>query len=344
MTPWRRNGRNAPPASASSRGRSASSWSAVASNAVVSRGGRPTGARTSRSATSVTTPRSCQPVEGAAEGGAVPNEIGHAGAPPGLAQAVDDLLLGPAARFGGDVREHRHPHLAEARGVDVLLHLHEAGLPQPENAGLRVASEPLGERREAQGAGPQLLQNRVLGVVAGLREADDRPAGPHPRGGQDEAVALARRRQVVLGHPRREVEQRRRDEGALVEHLHDLLERVAPVAVRGSGRDPDHAAPAEGHQHPHAALGHEKAGRHPVGEGRLEGHGQRDGDEAGVHGSHFTRSGRGGRSGRPGARRGLSPRGPGPDGPGGAGRPSCPPRRPSFPPGFAGGRRDGRSA
>ena len=125
----------------------------------------------------------------------------------------------------------------------------------------------------------------------GVDEADDRAARPHSRGRQDGPVALARRREVVLGHPGGEVEERRRDERALVEDLRDLLQRLARDFRRRAGHDPDHPPAAEGNEHAHAALRRRDAARHPVGEGRLEGHRQRDGDEGRVHGDHSTRRG-----------------------------------------------------
>ncbi len=294
-----------------------------------------------------------QPIDRPAQGRAVADELGHAGTPAGGAQPLQDLRLRAAPRLERHLGEDGDPPLAEAGRLDVLLHLHEARAAQARDARLRVPTQPLLEGRQPQRAALQLPQHGILRGLAGLDrrdEADERAAGPHAGGRQDGPVALARRREVVLGHPGGEVEERRRDERALVEHLRDLFQRLARDFRRRAGHDPDHPPAAEGNEHAHAALRRRDAARHPVGEGRLEGHRQRDGDEGRVHGDHSTRREGDAGSGRAAKKARARPaswairRDPGRAGPEGPGRSSCPPRRPSWPPGSAGGTPDGRSA
>ncbi len=220
---------------------------------------------------------------------AAADEVGHTRAATGGPQPLQDLRLGAAPRRDRRLGQHRDADLAEARSVDRLLDLHEACAAEPENGPLRVPPEPLSERGQAQWAVLQVPEDGVGSTLARLHEAHDRAARPHARGRKDQPVALARRGEVVIGHPGGEVEQRRLDERALVEHLGDLLERSVPGLRPRSDDDPDHPPAAERDLDPHAELGHGQARGHAVGEGRLERHRQRDGDEACIHGCHSNR-------------------------------------------------------
>ncbi len=276
----------------------------------------------------------------------VPDELRDPRAPSGRAQPLDDLDLGSAAQRRERLGEHGHLPLAEAGGVDRLLHLHEPCAAQAGHGGLRIAPEPLLEGRQPQGAALQLPQHgidRAVTRLGRLHQAHDGATRPYAGGREDGAVALTRRCEVVLRHPGGEIQERRGHERALVEDLDHVLQGLARALPRGTGHDADHPATAERDENAHAALRHRGAARHPVREGRLEGHRQHDGNEPLVHGAHSTRWGWDRRSDCRVVRAAISP-GRGPAVPGGGARPSCPPTRPSCPRDSAAGRPGGRSA
>ena len=88
------------------------------------------------------------------------------------------------------------------------------GPAQPRHARLRVAGRAASRARRAAAGPPRAGagRDRRPRPRPASRRRDDGAARPHARGRQDHPVALAGRREVVIGHPRREVEERRRDE------------------------------------------------------------------------------------------------------------------------------------
>jgi hypothetical protein len=227
-----------------------------------------------------------QPHDRAPEGRAITHQVRDARAPAGDAQAGQDLGLGRSSHRRRRPRQRSHLDEPEPGRLEVLHDLHHAGLTKPGEARRRVAPEPMGEGRDLErtaaqggdhGVGP--IRSRLLRIA----QARDRAAGADPRRGQDEAHAFARRGQVVVGHPRRQVEQRGRHERGLVQDLDHVLERHARDRLRGSRHDPDRAATSEGNHHPDAARRHRHRLRHAVGEAREHGERKGDGDEPAVH-------------------------------------------------------------
>ena len=115
-----------------------------------------------------------EPGDGPAQGGAVANELGHAGAPPGGAQPLQDLGLRAAPRLGRPLGEDGHLHLAKARRVEVLLHLHQAGAAQARHGALRRPG-PVASR------GPRAAGGRPAAAAA-RDPPRHRPSRPASRG------------------------------------------------------------------------------------------------------------------------------------------------------------------
>ena len=126
---------------------------------------------------------------------------------------------------------------------------------------------------------------------------------------------------VVVRHPERQLQDRRRQERLVVEAGRHVPDRVVPGAFPlRAGGVPDHAAgddaAAEGHRHPAARGRRRQLVGNAVGQRRQEGDRHRD---------------------RHVARHRVSPRG------AASGRASCPPRPPACGPGCGGGRPGGTS-
>ncbi len=132
-------------------------------------------------------------------------------------------------------REARPTDQAKALGAQVLLHRRRgpAGAAGPDGT-----SGPSSRRRARVESGNGPLRSASTTASAGRRaavhQARHRTAGPHAGGRKDEPEALPRRREVVVGHPFGEVEERRRaTSGRLVDDLEDVLER-RPGLDRGA--------------------------------------------------------------------------------------------------------------
>ena len=164
--------------------------------------------------------------------GPIAHQVGDARAAARGAQPLDDLGLGLAARLGSGsrsstaTRTSRKPGASSACSTATTPSRRSRSEPR-----LRVAAQPLLERRDPQRPGLQLREQRVVGA-AGLQQAHHGAARAHARGRQDQAVALPRRRQVVVRDPRREVEERRLGERRLVEDLQHVLQLAALAGPR----------------------------------------------------------------------------------------------------------------
>jgi hypothetical protein len=123
------------------------------------------------------------------------------------------------------------------------------------------------QRTAPQGRDDGIGRGRSGGNL-GVAQPHDRAARPDSRRGQYEAQALARRREIVVGDPGREVEKRRGDERRLVHDLDHVLERDAVDRLRGPGHDSHRAPPSERHDHADAAGRQRQRVGHPVREAR----------------------------------------------------------------------------
>ncbi len=238
-----------------------------------------------------------QPADRPAQRRLVRDQLGDARAPARGAQPCHGFGLRLAARRRLARRlQHGDLDLPKAGGVERLLDRDRPLAPQARQPWERIAAEALLERRHAQRSGLKVLQQRVVGS-AGLQQAHDRPARTNACGRQHEPVALAGRREVVVGDEGGQVEKRRRRERGFVEHLRDFLELLPKLAalrvVAAADDDADRAPAAERHQHAHAPLRRRRALRHPIAEGRLEGQRHRDRHDALVHVAHSIRRGGG---------------------------------------------------
>ena len=211
--------------------------------------------------------------------GPTASQLVHPGTPPRCPEAVESLSLGATTRRRVALDEHGDLALQKAGSVDRLLDFHHAGAPESGHTRLRVASEPTRESRQAE---------RLLGegshdwIVRARRPADqphDGAARPHAGRGQDEPKALADGGQVVLGHPRRKVEEWLQDERGLVEDRGDVPDFDGlSGGLRRPDRDADYTTPSERDHHTTAPLGEGHVVRHAVGERGLkgQGHGHRN--------------------------------------------------------------------
>ena len=270
-----------------------------------------------------------QAVDRTPQRGPIADEVAHPGPAARRLQAADDFGLRLAPRREGRARLHGDLHPAETAGRQVLLDRDEPGSPQPGQPRGRVAAQAPRERGDAQRPLPQRLHVGVAGRRVGPQQARHRPARPYSR--EDQPVALARRRQVVLRHPGRQVEQRRRNEGRLVEDVEDVLQRepFRRASVERGGHDTDHAPRPEGHEDPRAPLGPCEVLRQAVGEAGLDREREGHADRARRHRASLAGTG---------ASRGQITR------PAASAPASCPPRLPSSHSGCGAGRPGGRSA
>ena len=272
VTPCSRNGRNAAARHAPRR-RLASAALLVRrgrDGASAPRSGSPSGARTlALRRRGAATPFSREALERPAQRRPVPRQVGHARAPAGGPQALERPRPGPAPR-----RERRRPPAPPPAPRGSPARRSPARPPRaPRGAAAPRAPAGRGPSRFSRVGQPQRARPQ-------RRDARDRPGSRRrsasrttarlartPGGRQHQAVALAGRREVVLGHPGREVEQRRRRRAGSRRGpaATSLSSRPPSSAARRAGHDPDHPAAAERHQHAHAALGHRRS---PAASGR----------------------------------------------------------------------------
>ncbi len=184
VTPYSRKGRNAPSATAARRGSSAVSWSGVGEH------GRRVAVREPRRLPHVPLvdederPLRGEAVDRPAQGGPVAREVGHAGAPPGRAQALEHLGLRPPLRLERRVPQDGDARLPEPRGSDLLVHRDDAGAAQPGHAGLRILPEPLLERGEPQRTAPRSRTTGSSALSPGFTRRTTARLARTPAGGR----------------------------------------------------------------------------------------------------------------------------------------------------------------
>jgi len=211
--------------------------------------------------------------------GALASQLVHPGTPAGRTETIESLRLGAATRRRVALDEHGDLALPKARGVDGLLDLHHAGTLEPGHPRLRVASKPTREGRQAERLLAESLHDGILRTRFRANQPHDGATRPNAGRGQDEAKALAGWGQVVLGHPRRQVEQRLGDERGLVQNRRDVPDLDGlPRGPRRPDRDADHTTPSERDHHTTPPLGARDVVRQAVRERGLEGqrHGHRN--------------------------------------------------------------------
>ena len=177
------------------------------------------------------------------------HQVGHAGATRGGPQSREHLGLGLALRRNTPVGEHGHLYEPEAGRAHVLNQLDRPLLAQLQEARRGVAAEAMREGGDAQGPVAQGGQNRIVRGDRRSDEAHHGSARAEARGGQQQLQALARGRQVVLGHPFGQVNEGRLDERRVVDDLEYVLQLDPRGRLGLAQRHPDGPPLPERHHH-----------------------------------------------------------------------------------------------